>query len=158
MKGKIFGKFNLQMLFWSTSSPLLRGGKKLFRSVLHGLRWAYALRQASCLEIWQQTSLSRIWISDTEWQNCHGMYPMNYQHYHQRDPIKNYFPLPNEIFSLGLSFGEIAVYAYLMYCEDRQTYQCYPSYKSIGEAIDMSRNTVAKYVKDLECRCYDFLT
>ena len=75
---------------------------------------------------------------------------MNYQHYHQRDPIKNYFPLPNEIFSLGLSFGEIAVYAYLMYCEDRQTYQCYPSYKTIGEAIDMSRNTVAKYVKDLE--------
>ena len=75
---------------------------------------------------------------------------MNYRHYHQRDPIKNYFPLPNEIFSLGLSFGEIAVYAYLMYCEDRQTYQCYPSYKTIGEAIDMSRNTVAKYVKDLE--------
>ena len=75
---------------------------------------------------------------------------MSYQHYHQRAPIKNYFPLPNEIFSLGLSFGEIAVYAYLMYCEDRQTYQCYPSYKTIGEAIDMSRNTVAKYVKDLE--------
>ena len=23
---------------------------------------------------------------------------MNYRHYHQRDPIKNYFPLPNEIF------------------------------------------------------------
>ena len=75
---------------------------------------------------------------------------MNYRHYHQRDPIKNYFPLPNEIFSLGLSFGEIAVYAYLMYCEDHQTYQCYPSYKTIGDAIDMSRNTVAKYVKDLE--------
>ena len=75
---------------------------------------------------------------------------MSYRHYHQRDPIKNYFSLPNEIFSLGLSFGEIAVYAYLMYCEDRQTYQCYPSYKTIGEAIDMSRNTVAKYVKDLE--------
>ena len=75
---------------------------------------------------------------------------MSYRQYHQRDPIKNYFPLPNEIFSLGLSFGEIAVYAYLMYCEDRQTYQCYPSYKTIGEAIDMSRNTVAKYVKDLD--------
>ena len=79
---------------------------------------------------------------------------MNYHHYHQRDPIKNYFPLPNEIFSLGLSFGEIAVYAYLMYCEDRQTYQCYPSYKTIGDAIDMSRNTVAKYVKDLEGKCF----
>ena len=71
---------------------------------------------------------------------------MSYRQYHQRDPIKNYLPLPNEIFSLGLSFGEITVYAYLMYCEDRQTYQCYPSYKT----IDMSRNTVAMYVKDLE--------
>ena len=28
-------------------------------------------------------------------------------------PSKNYFTLPNEIFSLGLSAGEIAVYAYL---------------------------------------------
>ena len=75
---------------------------------------------------------------------------MSYRQYHQRDPIKNYFPLPNEIFSLGLSYREIAVYAYLMYCEDRQTYQCYPSYSTIGRAIGMSRNTVAKYVKDLE--------
>ena len=45
---------------------------------------------------------------------------MNYHHYYKRDPIKNYFPLPNEIFSLGLSFGEIAVYAYLMHCKDRK--------------------------------------
>ena len=37
---------------------------------------------------------------------------------------KNYFPLPNVIFSLGLSPGEIAVYSYLLYCEDRKTYQC----------------------------------
>ena len=28
----------------------------------------------------------------------------------RRDPIKNYFPLPNEIYSLGLSAGAIAVY------------------------------------------------
>lgn len=27
-----------------------------------------------------------------------------------RDPIKNYFPLPNEIYQLGLSPGAIAVY------------------------------------------------
>ena len=59
---------------------------------------------------------------------------------------KNYFPLPNEIFSLGLSSGEIAVYAFLMYCEDRQTFQCHPSYKTIGEAINMSKNTVKKNV------------
>jgi len=59
---------------------------------------------------------------------------------------KNYFPLPNEIFSLGLSASEIAVYAFLMYCEDRQTFQCHPSYKTIGEAINMSKNTVKKNV------------
>jgi len=68
----------------------------------------------------------------------------------KRDPIKNYFPLPNEVFSLGLSTGEIAVYAYLMHCEDRETYQCYPSYKTIGRAVDMSVNTVKKHVAGLE--------
>ena len=30
-----------------------------------------------------------------------------------RDPVKDYFPLPKEIFSLGLSAAEIAIYAYL---------------------------------------------
>ena len=41
-----------------------------------------------------------------------------------RDPVKDYFPLPKEIFSLGLSAAEIAIYAYLLFCEDRQTFQC----------------------------------
>ena len=50
--------------------------------------------------------------------------------------------MPNEIFSLGLNSGEIAVYAYLMSCEDRKTFQCYPSYNTIGKALDMSKNTV----------------
>jgi len=63
---------------------------------------------------------------------------------------KKFFPLPNEIFSLGLSAGEIAVYAYLMYCEDRKTYQCHPSYATIGKAIKRSENSVAKYVRELE--------
>ncbi len=48
---------------------------------------------------------------------------------------KNFFSLSNVIFSLGLSPGEIAVYSYLPYCEDRKTYQCYPSYKTIGQAV-----------------------
>ena len=63
---------------------------------------------------------------------------------------KNYFPLPNVIFSLGLSPGEIAVYSYLLYCEDRKTYQCWPSYTSIGKSVSMSVNTVRKYVAELE--------
>ncbi len=62
---------------------------------------------------------------------------------------KNYFPLPNEIFSLNLSPGEIAVYSYLLYCEDRKTYQCYPSYKTIGQAVGMSTNTLQKYIFEL---------
>ena len=65
----------------------------------------------------------------------------------------NYFPMPNEIFSLGLNSGEIAVYAYLMSCEDRENYQCYPSYNTIGKALKMSKKTVMKYVKSLEDKC-----
>ena len=56
-------------------------------------------------------------------------------HYQNHDPTKHFFPLPNEIFSLGLSTEEIAVYAYLMFCEDRETYQCYPSYRTIAQAL-----------------------
>lgn len=63
---------------------------------------------------------------------------------------KRFFPLPNEIFSLGLSPGALAVYSYLLYCEDRKTYQCYPSYTSIGKSVNMSVNTVRKYVAELE--------
>ena len=75
---------------------------------------------------------------------------MRKNHYQKRDPIKDYFPLPNEIFYLNLSYGEIAVYSYLLHCENRQSFQCYPSYKTIGEALQMSRNTVSKYIRQLE--------
>ena len=73
----------------------------------------------------------------------------NYYPYPKRDAVKNYFPMPNEIFTLGLSAGEIAVYAYLLYREDRKTFRCYPSHKTIGDAVGMSRNTVKKYVDGL---------
>lgn len=59
---------------------------------------------------------------------------------------KNYFPTPNEIFSLGLSPGEFAVYSYLCRCENRRTHQCWPSYKTIGAATQMSVNTVRKHI------------
>ena len=70
----------------------------------------------------------------------------------RRDPIKNYFPLPNEIYSLGLSAGAIAVYGFLIRIENRQTYQCTASYRTIGHATGMSVNTVRKYVAELEER------
>ncbi len=54
--------------------------------------------------------------------------------------------MPNEIFALNLEGGAILVYTYLRYCENRETYQCYPSYKTIGRAVGMSKNTVKKYV------------
>ena len=61
------------------------------------------------------------------------------KYYHDsRDKPGNYFPMPKSIFRLGLTSGEILVYAYLMYCEDRKTFQCHPSFSTIGEAIGMS--------------------
>ena len=65
----------------------------------------------------------------------------------------NFFPLPNEIFNMDLCAGEIALYSYLMRMEDRKTYTCYPSFKTIGKALHMSRNTVMKYVHSLEDKC-----
>ena len=62
----------------------------------------------------------------------------------------NFFPLPNENFNMDLSAGEIALYSYLMRMKDRETYSCYPSFKTIGNALKMSRNTVMKYVHSLE--------
>lgn len=70
--------------------------------------------------------------------------------YTKQPAAKRFFPLPNEIFSLGLSSGALAVYSYLLYCEDRKTYQCWPSYTSIGKSVNMSVNTVRKYVAELE--------
>jgi len=75
---------------------------------------------------------------------------LKYNRFPKRDAIKNYFPLPNEIFVLGLNPGEISVYSYLLYLENRKTFQCWPSYKNIGKAVDMSQNTVRKYVLNLE--------
>ena len=63
-----------------------------------------------------------------------------YQRWPKREATKYYYLVPNEVFELGLNSHEIAVY----------NYQCYPSYKTIGHAIGMSENTVAKYVRQLE--------
>ena len=63
-----------------------------------------------------------------------------------------YFLLPNQIFNLDLQAGEIAIYSYLMFRENRKTYQCYPSYKTIGKAVKLSENTVRKYIKGLESK------
>ncbi len=62
----------------------------------------------------------------------------------------NYFRLPNDIFNLDLCAEEIAVYAFILRMENRRTYTCFPSHKTIGRALKMSKNTVSKYVHLLE--------
>ena len=54
---------------------------------------------------------------------------MSFNKWPKRSAEKNYFMVPNEIFSIGLDFREISIYSYLLRCENRETYQCYPSYK-----------------------------
>ena len=66
--------------------------------------------------------------------------------------LGNFFSLPNEVFLLGLSAGELAVYSFLKRCENRKTHQCWPSIKTIGQAVGMSENTVRKYIRRLEER------
>ena len=48
--------------------------------------------------------------------------------YVKTDTIKNFFPVPNAVFDLGLHHMEINIYAYLLRIEDRRTYQCIVSY------------------------------
>ena len=73
-----------------------------------------------------------------------------FQRWPKRDTNKHYYLVPNEVFNLGLGSHEIAVYNYLLRCEDRKTYQCHPSYRTIGRAVQLSENTVRKYVTSLE--------
>ena len=74
---------------------------------------------------------------------------MKYSKYSGRG---NFFSLPNEVFLLGLSAGELAVYSFLKRCENRKTHQCWPSIRTIGQAVGMSENTVRKYIRRLEER------
>ena len=66
-----------------------------------------------------------------------------------QEKLKRRFALPNELFSLELNSKEISIYAYLLYCEDRKTHQCWPSYKKIAEEVGLSPKTVRKYVIEL---------
>ena len=69
-----------------------------------------------------------------------------------RDRRGRYFPMPNIIFHLGLNVNEIAILAFLLSIENRKTFQCHPSYATIGEACGISVNTVRKYVESLQRR------
>ena len=78
---------------------------------------------------------------------------MNYL-YNQRHKFANVFIMPNQIMQIDLSATALAIYFYLRYIEDRKTYQCYPSYRTIGKALkNKSKTTVAKFVRELEDKC-----
>ena len=78
---------------------------------------------------------------------------MNYL-YNQQNKLRNQFIMPNQIMQLHLNATALAIYFYLRYIEDRKTYQCYPSYRTIGKALNIkSITTVAKYVRELEEKC-----
>ena len=47
---------------------------------------------------------------------------MKFHQWPKRDPDKNYFKVPNEVFHIGLSYPEISIYCYLLSIEDRDTY------------------------------------
>ena len=70
--------------------------------------------------------------------------------YTNRSPLGHYFLLPNEIFIQGLIPGKLSVYAYLIFCEDRKTHQCWPSIGRISQYTGMSANTVVKNIRQLE--------
>ena len=69
-----------------------------------------------------------------------------------RESPSHFFPLPNEIFMLELSPGEIAVYSYLLYREDRVKYRCHPSYGTIAKELHISKNTMRNYVDKLRAK------
>ena len=69
-----------------------------------------------------------------------------------KNASKYFFSLPNELFFLNTGHGAITVYAYLLYCEDRRTHQCHPSYRTISEAVHLTVATVMKHIAKLEDR------
>lgn len=66
-----------------------------------------------------------------------------------KNASKNFFSLPNELFFLDIGHGAITVYAYLLYCEDRRTHQCHPSYRTIAAAVHLTAATVMKHITKL---------
>ena len=64
-------------------------------------------------------------------------------------PEDHYAALPNAVWGLGLTPGELATYMYLIFRENRQTFRCHPSYEEIGRAIGRDKRSVPKYISGL---------
>ena len=46
----------------------------------------------------------------------------------KQNSYRDCFFLPNELFQLGLDYGELAVYSFLKQCENRRTHYCWPQH------------------------------
>lgn len=73
----------------------------------------------------------------------------DYRPYPVRDPVKNYFPVPNSIFEYGMKPGEIALYIYLLYRMDLDSFQCTPSRAEIARNLRCSESSVRNYTRAL---------
>ena len=65
---------------------------------------------------------------------------------------KNFFMLPNRIFTLGLKPKEFAVYCCLVRHSDREKNCCFPSRRLIAQECNMDKKTVDSAIKGLEER------
>ena len=88
------------------------------------------------------------WIAEL---NCRGLLDQHMVPVF-KNTSKNFFSLPNELFFLNTGHGAITVYAYLLYCEDRRTHQCHPSYRTISAAVHLTVSTVMKHITKLADR------
>ena len=113
---------------------------------LQELWWASAFHQSRNAERRpRDIQIERLWV------DAWGGVPLGaYQFAHRCSEISNSFIGPNEIFVIDLSSTAIAIYCYLLCCEDRKTYTCYPSFRAIGKAVGVTKKTVEKYVRELE--------
>ena len=65
-------------------------------------------------------------------------------------PLSLSLSTPESLYADLLQARQERSNGYLMFRENRKTYQCYPSYKTIGRDLHMTKNTVKKYVERLE--------
>ena len=66
-------------------------------------------------------------------------------------PTENFFRLPNNIFDIGLSPIQFAIYAYLVSCAGNKGY-CWPSQAKISRATGIGKTSVQEHLKVLQQR------
>lgn len=84
-----------------------------------------------------------------------GQFPCFFGIFHIKPfdrPIFLNYPENLQLFFLNTGHGAITVYAYLLYCEDRRTHQCHPSYRTISAAVHLTVSTVMKHITKLADR------